>query len=107
MYDSLLKKEKKIAVIGLGYVGLPLALEFAKYFSVVGFDINQKRVDLMNQGIDPSNELDGSAFQNKDILPLFSASFQSLPAPVSGSPARHFPLSLFILFSFVRRSDVR
>ena len=68
MYDSLLKKEKKIAVLGLGYVGLPLALEFAKYFSVVGFDINQQRVDLMNQGIDPSNELDSTAFDNKDIL---------------------------------------
>ena len=76
MYNSLLKKEKKIAVLGLGYVGLPLALEFAKYFSVVGFDINQKRVDLMNQGIDPSNELDSTAFDNKDIL--FTTSLEDL-----------------------------
>ena len=43
MYDSLLKKEKKIAVIGLGYVGLPIALEFARHFSVIGFDINKAR----------------------------------------------------------------
>ena len=43
MYDSLLKKEKKIAVIGLGYVGLPIALEFARHFSVIGFDINEAR----------------------------------------------------------------
>ena len=68
MYKELLAKKKKIAVIGLGYVGLPLALEFAKHFSVIGFDINQARVDLMKQGIDPSSELDAEAFLNKDIL---------------------------------------
>jgi UDP-N-acetyl-D-glucosamine/UDP-N-acetyl-D-galactosamine dehydrogenase len=68
MYKELLAKKKKIAVIGLGYVGLPLALEFAKHFSVIGFDINQTRVDLMKQNIDPSSELDSTAFENKDIL---------------------------------------
>ncbi|NJN34647.1 MAG: nucleotide sugar dehydrogenase [Saprospiraceae bacterium] len=68
MYQDLLEKKKKIAVIGLGYVGLPLALEFAKHFSVVGFDINQGRVDLMKQGIDPSNELEGKDFAGTDIL---------------------------------------
>ncbi|MCU0341639.1 MAG: nucleotide sugar dehydrogenase, partial [Spirosomaceae bacterium] len=67
MYQSLLQKEKQIAVIGLGYVGLPIALEFAKYFRVVGFDINEARVAMMQQGQDPSNELDSSAFDNKDI----------------------------------------
>jgi UDP-N-acetyl-D-galactosamine dehydrogenase len=76
MYDSLIKKEKKIAVLGLGYVGLPLALEFAKYFSVIGFDINEKRVGLMQQGIDPSNELEKSAFEGKDIL--FTTSLDDL-----------------------------
>ncbi|MEL6720809.1 MAG: nucleotide sugar dehydrogenase, partial [Bacteroidota bacterium] len=68
MYQDLIDKKKKISVTGLGYVGLPLALEFAKHFSVIGFDINQQRVDLMNQGIDPSKELDGSAFDNTDII---------------------------------------
>ncbi|MFZ4543055.1 MAG: nucleotide sugar dehydrogenase [Saprospiraceae bacterium] len=68
MYQELIKKEKKIAVIGLGYVGLPIALEFAKHFSVIGYDINTARVDLMKQHIDPSNELDKSAFENTDIL---------------------------------------
>jgi UDP-N-acetyl-D-galactosamine dehydrogenase len=57
MYQDLLEKKKSIAVIGLGYVGLPLALEFAKHFKVIGFDINKSRVALMQQGIDPSNEL--------------------------------------------------
>ena len=68
MYQDLLSKKKKIAVIGLGYVGLPIALEFAKHFSVIGFDINEKRVELMQQGIDPSKELEASAFQNTDIV---------------------------------------
>jgi UDP-N-acetyl-D-galactosamine dehydrogenase len=52
----------------LGYVGLPLALEFAKKFSVVGFDISADRVAMMKQGIDPSNELDAEVFLNRDIL---------------------------------------
>ena len=68
MYQELLEKKKQIAVIGLGYVGLPLALEFAKYFKVIGFDINEKRVQLMQNKIDPSKELESSAFENKDIL---------------------------------------
>ncbi len=53
--------------MGLGYVGLPIALEFAKKFKVVGFDINSDRVDLMKNGIDPSNELEKGEFEEKDI----------------------------------------
>ncbi len=68
MYQQLLKKEKKIAVIGLGYVGLPIALEFAKHFQVIGFDISQERVAMMQQGLDPSHELESSSFEGKDIL---------------------------------------
>lgn len=67
MYKELVDKKKKLAVIGLGYVGLPIALEFAKRISVIGFDINQKRIDLMKQGIDPSNELEKEAFEGCDI----------------------------------------
>lgn len=75
-YEKLLKKETKLAVIGLGYVGLPIALEFAKRISVIGFDINQKRVDLMKQNIDPSNELEKEAFDGCDIH--FTANPQDL-----------------------------
>ena len=67
MYQSLLNKEKKLAVIGLGYVGLPIALEFAKKIKVIGFDINAKRVELMRNKIDPSQELESSAFDGCDI----------------------------------------
>jgi len=67
VYQKLLNKEAKLSLIGLGYVGLPIALEFAKKISVIGFDINEERVEMMRQGIDPSNELDPSAFENCDI----------------------------------------
>lgn len=49
MFSALQNKEKKLAIIGLGYVGLPIALEFAKKYSVIGFDINKERVQLMQQ----------------------------------------------------------
>lgn len=67
IYESLLRKEKTLAVIGLGYVGLPIALEFARRIRVIGFDINDKRVEMMRNGIDPSQELESSAFENCDI----------------------------------------
>ncbi|AMM51028.1 UDP-N-acetyl-D-galactosamine dehydrogenase [Rufibacter sp. DG15C] len=67
MYQQLLNKEAKLAVIGLGYVGLPIALEFAKKISVIGFDINEKRVEMMRNNIDPSGELEASAFEGTDI----------------------------------------
>ena len=67
LINSYLSKEKIISVTGLGYVGLPLALEFARHFKVIGFDINVNRVELMKQGIDPSKELDSIAFEGCDI----------------------------------------
>ncbi len=67
MYQELIDKKAKLAVIGLGYVGLPIALEFARHVSVIGFDINEKRIDLMKKGIDPSNELEKEAFEGCDI----------------------------------------
>ena len=67
MYQQLLNKEYKLALIGLGYVGLPIALAFARKIDVIGFDINEKRVALMKQGIDPSNELERDAFDDCSI----------------------------------------
>jgi UDP-N-acetyl-D-galactosamine dehydrogenase len=67
MYQDLIDQQKKLAVIGLGYVGLPIALEFAKKIKVIGFDINAKRVDMMRNSIDPSQELDSTAFDGCDI----------------------------------------
>ncbi|MDB5191185.1 MAG: UDP-N-acetyl-D-galactosamine dehydrogenase [Segetibacter sp.] len=78
MYASLIKKESKVAVIGLGYVGLPIALEFAKKISVIGFDINDSRVKLMQQGIDPSHELGKESFEGTDIT--FTSCLEDLRA---------------------------
>jgi UDP-N-acetyl-D-galactosamine dehydrogenase len=67
MYNDILDKKKSIAVIGLGYVGLPIALEFARKVSVIGFDINKGRVEMMRNKIDPSGEMNAEAFEGCDI----------------------------------------
>jgi UDP-N-acetyl-D-glucosamine/UDP-N-acetyl-D-galactosamine dehydrogenase len=93
MYQKLINKETKLAVIGLGYVGLPIALEFAKKISVIGFDINQKRVEMMRKNIDPSKELESSVFEGCDIYfthnveELKEASFfiVAVPTPIDES----------------------
>ncbi len=67
MYQELVEKKKNIAVIGLGYVGLPLALAFARKYRVIGFDISEPRIELMKKGIDPSKELAPEDFHGADI----------------------------------------
>ncbi len=87
MYNKLLSKETRLSVIGLGYVGLPIALEFAKKIKVTGFDIRPDRVELMKKGIDPSNELKSSDFAGTDIIftadaeELREASFHIIAVP--------------------------
>lgn len=76
LYQRLLKKETKLSLIGLGYVGLPIALEFAKKISVVGFDIKADRIEMMRNRIDPSEELPPEAFDNCDIT--FTADYEDL-----------------------------
>jgi UDP-N-acetyl-D-glucosamine/UDP-N-acetyl-D-galactosamine dehydrogenase len=90
MYQSLINKEKKVAVIGLGYVGLPLALELAAHMNVVGFDINRKRIEMMQRNEDPSKEVEAEMFAGRsivftdDINVLKEASFfiVTVPTPV-------------------------
>lgn len=67
MHQDLINKKKKLAVLGLGYVGLPIALEFANTIDVIGFDINEERLEKMRKGIDPSGELPSEQFKNKSI----------------------------------------
>ena len=74
IFTSLLAKEAKLAVVGLGYVGLPVALEFAKHFSVIGFDINVQKVNAMKEGRDPSGELTPAHFEQKNISFHYDAS---------------------------------
>lgn len=76
IYNQLISKEAKLALVGLGYVGLPIALEFAKKTSVIGFDINEERLSKMRNGVDPCGELDHAAFENADIE--FTSSLEKL-----------------------------
>jgi UDP-N-acetyl-D-galactosamine dehydrogenase len=79
LYESLLNGNKRIAVLGLGYVGLPVALAFARKFRVIGFDINPEKVEILKTGVDPTRELDSGAFQNTSII------FSSDPGSLSGA----------------------
>jgi UDP-N-acetyl-D-glucosamine/UDP-N-acetyl-D-galactosamine dehydrogenase len=76
IYKKLLKGEATLSLVGLGYVGLPIALAFAKKIRVIGFDINEKRIAMMQKNSDPSNELHADAFENADIT--FTASKDDL-----------------------------
>ncbi len=74
----------------MGYVGLPIALEFAKHYKVIGFDINSKRIDMLKNHEDPSKEIESDEFKNKDIVftdqleDLEAASFYivAVPTPI-------------------------
>lgn len=66
IYSELIAGKSKLALVGLGYVGMPIAVEFAKHISVIGFDINEKRVDEYKNGIDATNEV-GDAIKNTTV----------------------------------------
>ena len=66
IYQGLINGEEKLAVVGLGYVGMPIAVEFAKHIPVIGFDINEKRVNEYANGIDATNEV-GEAIKNTTV----------------------------------------
>ena len=76
IYNELLNQNATLAVVGLGYVGLPIALEFARRIKVIGFDINAERIELMKNNIDPSNELEAEDFEGCNIE--FSAESEKL-----------------------------
>ena len=84
-------KEKSIAVIGLGYVGLPLAMEFSKKYSTIGFDLNQARVSELKEGIDKTNEVDFKKFDEEfslvftadiDDIKSFNVFIVTVPTPI-------------------------
>ncbi len=66
VYSGLIAGKKKLALVGLGYVGMPIAVEFAKHISVIGFDINEKRVNEYRSGIDSTNEV-GDAIKKTTV----------------------------------------
>ena len=66
IYDGLISGAEKLALVGLGYVGMPIAVEFAKHVKVIGFDINEKRVNEYRNGIDSTNEV-GEAIKHTTV----------------------------------------
>lgn len=67
LYDKILNKQEKIALIGLGYVGIPIAVAFAKKAEVIGFDLNEKKIELYKNGIDPTNEVGNEAIKHTTV----------------------------------------
>ena len=66
IYEGLINGTEKLALVGLGYVGMPIAVEFAKHIKVIGFDINEKRVNEYKNGIDSTNEI-GEAIKHTTV----------------------------------------
>ena len=67
LYEKIVKGEEKISLVGLGYVGMPIAVAFARKVKVVGFDLNQAKIDLYKNGIDPTNEVGNDVIKNTSV----------------------------------------
>lgn len=67
LYEKILSKEEKIAVVGLGYVGMPIAVAFAKQVDVIGFDLNSKKIKQYKNGIDPTNEVGNEEIKKSTV----------------------------------------
>lgn len=91
LYEQIVAGEEKLSLVGLGYVGMPIAVAFAKKIKVVGFDLNAAKIDLYKKGIDPTNEVGNEAIQNStveftaDPAKLREAKFHivAVPTPVN------------------------
>lgn len=92
MYEEIVQGKKKIAVVGMGYVGMPIAVEFAKHVDVIGFDLNTKKIELYKAGIEPTNEVGNDIIKTSrvhftaDEKELREADFfiVAVPTPVNG-----------------------
>ncbi len=91
LYEKILAKEEKISLVGLGYVGMPIAVAFAKKAQVIGYDLNEKKIELYKSGIDPTLEVGDEAIKNttveftSDEAKLREAKFHivAVPTPVN------------------------
>ncbi|MBO5359175.1 MAG: nucleotide sugar dehydrogenase [Clostridia bacterium] len=91
LYEKIVNKEEKISLVGLGYVGMPIAVSFAKKVEVIGFDLNAKKIELYKSGIDPTNEVGNDVIANTtveftaDEAKLKEAKFHivAVPTPVN------------------------
>ena len=91
LYEKIINKEEKISLVGLGYVGIPIAVAFAKKVDVIGYDLNEKKIELYKSGIDPTLEVGDEAIKattvefTSDETKLRDAKFHivAVPTPVN------------------------
>ena len=91
LYEQLVKKYEKLSLVGLGYVGMPIAVAFAKKINVIGFDLNKEKINLYKNGIDPTKEVGDEAIKattvefTYDETKLREAKFHivAVPTPVN------------------------
>lgn len=91
LYEKLVSGEEKLSLVGLGYVGMPIAVAFARKIKVVGFDLNEKKIELYKNGIDPTNEVGNEVIKSTkveftaDAARLREAKFHivAVPTPVN------------------------
>lgn len=96
LYEKLVAKQEKMALVGLGYVGMPIAVAFSKKVNVIGFDLNSKKIEAYKSGFDPTNEVGDEAIRNCSVeftsneVKLVEAKFfiVAVPTPVN---ADHTP----------------
>lgn len=92
LYERLLNKEEKLSLVGLGYVGMPIAVAFSKKLDVVGFDLNKKKIELYQNGIDPTKEVGNEAIAacsvdfTSDEAKLREARFHIVAVPTPVNP---------------------
>ncbi len=67
LYEKLLSGEEKLSLVGLGYVGMPIAVAFARKIKVVGFDLNEKKIELYKNGVDPTNEVGNEVIKSTKV----------------------------------------
>ncbi|WML25165.1 nucleotide sugar dehydrogenase [Neobacillus sp. OS1-33] len=67
LYEKIVNREEKVSLIGLGYVGMPIAVSFAKKVDVIGFDVNNEKIELYNNGIDPTKEVGNEVIKNATV----------------------------------------
>lgn len=115
--DRLVNKETKISVVGQGYVGLPLTLAFARYFSVIAYDIDDRRIAMLKQREDPSGEIGSESFENTDVTfttdsaKISEASFHIIAVPTPIDSHNKPDLTLLVKASdtigrFIKPGDI-
>ncbi len=92
LYKELLDKKTKLSLVGLGYVGLPIAIAYAKKVDVIGFDINKAKIEAYKSGIDPTNEIgdegvrDSTVHFTSDEIKLRECNFHIVAVPTPTNP---------------------